>query len=433
MTSVESTRTRYGFWVSLVASVVFVAQTAAPSPLYPTYREEWGLSAVTLAVVFAVYVVGLLLVLLTGGALSDFVGRKPVVAVAGVLAIAGLIVLAVADNVWMLVVARILQGACVGLIGGALGAALMDFHLPGRVQLSVVLNGAVPPLALGVGAMAAAILANVLPAPTQSVYFVFAGAVLVCTVLWLFVEERGPKRPGALRSLVPSLSIPERTRPVFMAVVGSLCAAWALAGLYVGSAGQITGGILGIPGPLSAGFAILALQIPGTLTGVLTARAHARPVILSGLGALILGAALTAWALAAGSVWGFFVSTVIAGAGFGAGFQGGLRLILAQTDALSTSGVLSAVYATSYLAFGIPSVIAGFLIPQLGLSVTTYWYLGLVAAVAAVAFVFQLRTIPATQAEEAAEVQEAIEMLDDRDAVAGMREDDVEGGRQPAR
>src|SRR6266853_1580404 len=47
------------------------------TPLYVVYQKEWGFTATTLTVIFAVYVLGLIASLLVVGALSDHVGRRP--------------------------------------------------------------------------------------------------------------------------------------------------------------------------------------------------------------------------------------------------------------------------------------------------------------------------------------------------------------------
>src|ERR1700750_2564649 len=62
--------------------VAFAAASGAPSPLYVVYQQQWGFSASSLTVVFAVYVAGLVAALLVFGALSDHVGRRPVLAAA---------------------------------------------------------------------------------------------------------------------------------------------------------------------------------------------------------------------------------------------------------------------------------------------------------------------------------------------------------------
>src|SRR4051812_5039849 len=71
--------------------VTFSAASAAPSPLYVVYQHEWGFSASTLTVIFAVYVAGLIAALLVLGALSDHIGRRPVLAAAIVLESAALV------------------------------------------------------------------------------------------------------------------------------------------------------------------------------------------------------------------------------------------------------------------------------------------------------------------------------------------------------
>jgi len=47
------------FGVLVVANVLLMASTSAPSPIYPMYLQRWGFSVTMLTVVFAVYVVGL--------------------------------------------------------------------------------------------------------------------------------------------------------------------------------------------------------------------------------------------------------------------------------------------------------------------------------------------------------------------------------------
>src|SRR3984885_1002886 len=71
-----------GFW--LVAGVLFLLlfASAAASPLYSVYQAQWRFSATTLTAVFAVYVLVLLLTLLVFGSLSDYLGRRRVIAVA---------------------------------------------------------------------------------------------------------------------------------------------------------------------------------------------------------------------------------------------------------------------------------------------------------------------------------------------------------------
>ncbi len=68
----------------LVASIIGLTLFASgtPSPLYETYRALWGFSSVVLTLVYATYAFGVLASLLLAGAISDRVGRRPVLIVA---------------------------------------------------------------------------------------------------------------------------------------------------------------------------------------------------------------------------------------------------------------------------------------------------------------------------------------------------------------
>ena len=73
----------------MMTGMTFSASGAAPTPLYHLYQERFGLTQAMVTVIFAAYVLSLLLALLTTGALSDHVGRRPTVLGALMLGAAG--------------------------------------------------------------------------------------------------------------------------------------------------------------------------------------------------------------------------------------------------------------------------------------------------------------------------------------------------------
>jgi hypothetical protein len=66
------------------------------------------------------------------------------------------------------------------------------------------------------------------------------------------------------------------------------------------------------------------------------------------------------------STLAYFLATVLAGVGFGSGFQGGVRSVLAVTGTAERGGVLSVVFAVAYLAMGLPAVGAGVAVARTG-------------------------------------------------------------------
>src|SRR5262249_42374756 len=66
------------FYLQVSIIMAFLAGSSAPTPLYAVYQAAWGFSPVTITVVFGVYALAVLAALLVFGALSDHVGRRPV-------------------------------------------------------------------------------------------------------------------------------------------------------------------------------------------------------------------------------------------------------------------------------------------------------------------------------------------------------------------
>lgn len=403
----QSARSVAGFWILAAMLLVSVASSAVPSPIYPVYAAEWHLTPLMLTGVFAIYVAGLLASLLVAGRLSDHVGRKPVLVVGGLGVAPSLGLFAMADGVVALIVDRIVQGVSVGLLIGALGAALIDNSLERHPTMAGVLNGVIPPIALATGAMSSGALVQWGPAPEQLVYLLF-GALLVLLVLALFVvPEQVQRRPGALRSLRPTISVPRSSRRLFRGVAGSLVASWALGGMFLSLVPSALGTVFGITNHFAAGALIAVVTGVGALTGLAIQRMDTRHAVLLGLVALVLGPIVTVSFVFAHSLPGMVVGSAIAGVGFGAGFQAPLRMLLATAAPTHRAGLLSTIYVVSYLAFGVPSVIGGLLEPSVGLVPVIAGYGGFIVLAAVVALVLQLSSKDAAEVEErAAEVIE---------------------------
>src|SRR4051812_14033570 len=182
-----------------------------------------------LTVVFAVYVFALLAALLTIGSLSDRVGRRPVACGALTLLALGMLLFAIAGGVGGLIAARVAQGFAVGAATGTTTAMIMD-SAP-NPRFGSIISSAVPPLGIVVGAVLAGALVEFAPMPRQLVFWVLAVVFLVLAALTLFVRESVGADSIApqpvWRSLLPSVGLPQDTRPIFFALVPSMIATWS--------------------------------------------------------------------------------------------------------------------------------------------------------------------------------------------------------------
>jgi len=381
---------RFAFWLQISIVVLLLAASSALTPLYAVYQEEWGFSPIAITVIFGVYAVAVLAALITVGSLSDHVGRRPVLVGALLLQIATMLIFTTAGGATELLIGRVLQGLSTGAAVGALGAGLLDLN---RVK-GTLANGVAPVVGTATGALAAGLLVRYLPAPTHLVFLVLMGAFILQTVAVFFMAETSSTAPGALASLRPRFNVPAAARRPLLFAAPALIAVWALAGLYGSLGPALLRRLTGSDSVVLGGLALFLLAISGALTVLASRNTAPRTVMLRGSAALVVGVGLTYLSIVTGSTAVFFIGTVISGIGFGGGFQGALRTVIPLAQPHERAGLLSTVYVLSYLAMGLPAVLAGFLVVNGGGLTTTaeeYVIAVLVLAVLALAGVVRSR------------------------------------------
>ncbi|MET8833444.1 MFS transporter [Micromonospora sp. NPDC004540] len=348
-----------GVTLFLLASIIvsFVAASAAPTPLYTIYQSRWHFSPVTTTAVFAVYAVAVLASLLTVGKLSDHVGRRPVLLAAIVVQIVSLVIFVLAGGVPALVAARIVQGLAAGTATGAAAAAMLDVD---RAR-GTLANSIAPGIGTGVGALLSALLVQFLPAPTRLVYVVLIVVLLIQGVGVVLMGETVTPLAGALRSLRPEITLPRVVRGPLLVVAPVAFAVWALAGFF-GALGPALVRALMESSIVAGGLSIFVFAVFGSAAILVLRDAPARRVMLIGIAALVLGMVITLVSVRAESVAGFFVGLAFGGVGFGGGFQGSLKTVTPLVEAHERASVLSLLYIVCYVGFGLPTVVAGFLV-----------------------------------------------------------------------
>ncbi|MDX6327763.1 MAG: hypothetical protein QOI83_146, partial [Streptomycetaceae bacterium] len=360
--------------------VLFTAASSAPSPLYVVYQQEWGFSATTLTVVFAVYVVGLIGSLLVVGALSDHVGRRPVLAAAIALEAVALVLFITANDVPVLLLARVAQGIATGAAMTTLGATLVDLnppHAPGRAG---VVNGIAPTSGLAVGALGCGLLVQFAPAPTRLVYALLLGGMALAALIVAGIPETSALRQGGWASLTPRLGVPARLRPDLYSLLPILVASWALGGLYLSLGPSVAVGLFGLGSHLVGGLVVTLLCGTAAVTAFALRSRPTDQVLTIAAVLLTAGTALALAGVETDSVALAALGTVVAGIGFGASALACFGA-LARLAAPEERGELFAVvYVIAYLAFSLPAVLAGLASTSVGLHTTTVVYsLGVVA------------------------------------------------------
>jgi MFS family permease len=348
---------RAAFYLLGSLVVFFLAASSAPTPLSSTYAAEWDFSPITTTVVFGVYAVAVLVALLTVGKLSDHIGRRPVLLAALAAQAVAMIVLTTAAGVPELLIARVVQGLATGAAAGAVGAGLLDLDK----SRGTLANAVIAPLGTGLGGIGAGLLVQYLPAPTHLVYFLLLAVFVVQAIGVAAMRETVTPKAGALASLRPRFVLPPRARRPLLVAAPVLVAVWALAGFYGSLGPTLVRNLSGSDSLLLGGLALFALAGGGTAAIAVLHAAATRAVMLFGTVALAAGVGISLLSIEGGSTLGFFAGTVVAGLGFGAGFQGAIRTVLPTAQPHERAGLLSIVYTISYAALGLPAVVGGYL------------------------------------------------------------------------
>jgi MFS family permease len=364
-----------------------------PSPLYETHARLWHFSVLSLTLVYATYALGVLLTLLLAGGASDQVGRRPVLlASLGVLMVAAVLYI-FADSITWLFVARALQGLATGAALSTASASMLDFH-PRRDPTSVgVTNGVVSAAGMGLGTLisAALVLAGTAPRVLPYVVLVvlFGVAFLGAAVISDPVTSR-----SRLRLAPHKPHIPREVRGPFILAALAVLSSWSIGGLSFSLGPQLSGQLFRSTNSVVSALGIVMLAGAAAFSSLPSRRFGPRSA--TALGAALLATGMVLIVLAA--LWassGYFIAgSVLAGVGFGLAFLGGLRGLITVIPPESRGSVMAAFYIVAYTSLSVPAVLAGVVVPHLGLRTTFEVFGSIVALIALLVTEEALRRSP---------------------------------------
>lgn len=387
---------RSSLWFLAVTLLSFLAASTAPTPLYHLYQEQMQFSAATLTLIFGVYALSLLAALLTVGSLSDYLGRKPVIFTAVVLNILAMLLFIHADSVAWLISARVLQGFATGMATAVLSATLLDTDR----QQGALVNSVAPLLGMAVGALGCGVLAEFAPAPLHLTFWLLLALFALQAVYVWRLPESVSRQAGVWRSLRPTLHVPVQARATLWRVLPLNTATWALGGFYASLAPSLVRTATGSTSNLIGGATVATLTVTGALMIYLLRNQAATKALQLGASSLPTGVVLILLGVHSASLPLFFLGTLVAGCGFGAGFLGALRSLVPLALPHERAGLMSAFYVLSYLAFCLPSLLAGNLTRTFGLVITSdgYGMVLIVLALGALASMLRQRSARACTA-----------------------------------
>lgn len=247
---------------------------------------------------------------------------------------------------------------------------------------------------LGSGPLGSALVVQFGPDPLHLVFWLLAAVYAVSLIGVLGLPDLVVRRPGWRGSLRPEIAVPPSARSMFAAAAPSLIATWAVAGLYLSLGPSLAKSLLRSDDHVAGALVIVALLGVGAASSFVFRAADPSVSVVRGSLVLIFGVAVTLSAVTIGSTVALYAGSVISGLGFGPAFSGAFRSLAPLAPPDKRGGLLAAMYIVIYLAFSVPSIVAGFAVTLYGLRHTTLAYGLVVMALAGMTTFAVSRRLP---------------------------------------
>lgn len=384
-----------GFAIATSAVFVLALSVTLPTALYSSYATRYGFGSGALTLIFAAYVAGNLAVLLGLGGLADHVGWRRVLFAAVLTAMAGTVLFILADSVALLLVARFVQGAALGLVFGASTAALVDLHPAHDHDRAALASTVAIVSGQGVGALLGGVFGEWLPEPLRLVWLVYLAALIVVLVLLLLLpNDTRRHEPGWLYPT--RLAVPSSMRALFIAYAVGAFAMSAVVGLYSSLTPSFLHTLLGLPSLALAGSVTFVLMLASVLAQIVCRSWNSRKAGVSGLLIVTAGLIVVTAAAAVSSLALLLAGSGIAGAGQGLAFMGLLAGVNGAAPDDQRAEVVSAFYVATWLGAALPVLAVGFAAPGIGLLRAAWIFTAVIAVISLGATAGLLKLKPAT-------------------------------------
>lgn len=285
--------------VALLAALTAVGPFSlqALSPALPAISSDFGVPPSVAQLMLSLSLVAMAVTTLAWGPVSDRLGRRPVMVAGMLLAGIGSALAALAPDIWLAVLGRLMQAA--GAVAGMVLARAVAQDLYGKAGAAAVIGQITA--AMVVAPMVAPALSGLVVEQIgwRGIFALVAGAAFLLA-LWagLRLPETAPKNAGEnpLATLRAFGAIARRR--VFWAHAGF--GAFSLAGFlfFVGAAPYVMREAYGA-GPMVYGFFFIPLAATYMVSNIACGRMTAR---FGGRRLIVIGGALTIGAMSAGLV-----------------------------------------------------------------------------------------------------------------------------------
>lgn len=354
-------------WIATIAIAALYVGSTVLTPLYPLYTHAFGISNLTITVVYAVYVVGNLAVLFVFGRLSDQIGRRVTSLVALGLTLISALTFLLAAGAPELLLGRTINGFAAGLGAGALTAWIAELEPRKDRARAAVVASAGNLAGLAVGGLMSGLLAEYVTAPLRLVFGVYIVLLLVVGILLTRVNETVERRARGVGDLElrPRVGVPAQIRFPFIAPACVAFAAFALGGFISALIpGIITQG-LHVPNVAVIGGVVTIFFLVACLTAALSRKLASWTAMFCGAACVFPAVALLVGAEMLRSMALLIVAAGVGGAAMALSYRGSLQVLNEIAPQDKRAEVVSAYLLMCYLGNSVPVLGVGLLTTKL--------------------------------------------------------------------
>ena len=357
------------FWVAALAFLLNMAFSAVPTPLYVLFQQRDHFSDLMITVVYAVYAVGVIASLFLWGHLSDWHGRRRLLVPALLANVVSAVIFIVDPSLAGLMVARVISGVAVGLSIATATSYLAELHNRARPEASGRRAQVVATSAnlggIGLGPLAAGLLAQFAPWPIRLSFIIFGAALLVLAGAIALAPETVHKPDPMPAYRAQRISVPAGSKSLFRAATGAAMASFAVLGVFNSLAPSFLLGSLHESSHAVAGAVAFAAFAASAIAQIVTPRTSTTKLFGWGVPIVVLGLALLTGGMWSADFAMFVVGGILTGGGAGLVFKGAVSGIYRIAPPESRAETLAGFFLGAYIGLSIPVV---------GLGVaTTYW------------------------------------------------------------
>lgn len=353
----------WGFGVIAVAFATALAFSTLPTPLYAIYQRQDGFPTFVVTVIFAAYAIGVMLSLYLAGHVSDWLGRRRVIAAALLAEALAAVLFLSSPDVPALIAARLVSGAGIGALTATATAHLSELRAIARPDGDLARSGLIATVVnaggLALGPLVGGFFAQYAARPLTTPFLVFLIVLLVEAAAVSLVPETVERREERPAYRPQRVSLPSAARPQFAGAALGVFAAFAITGLFMALAPTLLAQGLHQTSRLLAGAVPFSMLGAAALAQVVLARLGTRSQLRLGFALMAAGLIALPVAVFLPSLGLFLVGGVVAGAGFGLGFRASVGTVVALADPLSRGEVLAALFLAAYAGLVFPVLLIG--------------------------------------------------------------------------